>query len=104
MQVLAELSVAEADAEPDSAAGGPDSPRAPVPHGAGVMTVPPWWEGLTSQALPDVYRDIVEVVSDAPGLAQAKQIVPRIGLPTTPVKIEGTRGKPKRLVERGWPD
>ncbi|MFJ4633918.1 hypothetical protein [Streptomyces sp. NPDC088847] len=35
---------------------------------------------------------------------QAKQIVPRIGLEATTAKIEGTRGKLKRLVERGWLD
>ncbi|WP_328841023.1 hypothetical protein [Streptomyces europaeiscabiei] len=33
---------------------------------------------------------------------QAKQIVPRIGLPAVTAKIEGTRGKLKRLVGRGW--
>ncbi|MFJ9036669.1 hypothetical protein ACIRF8_08780 [Streptomyces sp. NPDC102406] len=54
--------------------------------------------------LPDVYRDIVEIIADAPGPVQAKQIVPRIGLPTTTGKIDGTRGKLKRLVERGWLD
>ncbi|WP_319595743.1 hypothetical protein [Streptomyces sp. ID05-04B] len=52
--------------------------------------------------LPDVYRDIVEIVADAPGPLQAKQIVPRLGLEATTAKIEGTRGKLKRLVERGW--
>jgi hypothetical protein len=66
--------------------------------------VPPWREGLVAQVLPDVYRDIVEIVADAPGPLQAKQIVPRIGLKATTAKIEGTRGKPKRLVERGWLD
>lgn len=33
-----------------------------------------------------------------------KQIVPRIGLEATTAKIEGTQGKLKRLVERGWLD
>ncbi|MFI2207208.1 hypothetical protein ACH47Z_42375 [Streptomyces sp. NPDC020192] len=82
-QVLAELSAAEA--EPDIGSG--DAP-----------------EGLVVAVLPDMYRDIVEVIADAPGPVQAKQIVPRIGLPTTTGKIEGTRGKLKRLVERGWLD
>ncbi|MEU6393922.1 hypothetical protein [Streptomyces sp. NPDC046939] len=50
----------------------------------------------------DVYRDIVEVVADASGLMQAKQIVSRTGLLAASAKIEGTRGKLKRLVERGW--
>ena len=64
--------------------------------------VPYWREGLSVMVLPDVYRDIVEVVTDAAKPMQAKQIVPRIGLPTVTAKIEGTRGKLKRLVERGW--
>ncbi|MER6695294.1 hypothetical protein [Streptomyces minutiscleroticus] len=68
----------------------------------GAIMVPHWREGLSVDVLPDVYRDIVEVVADAPGPMQAKQIVPRIGLPTASAKIEGTRGKLKRLVERGW--
>jgi hypothetical protein len=100
-QVLAELSAAEA--EPHVAAGDvPEANEASVPHGVGVMMVPPWREGLVVAVLPDVYRDIVEIIADAPGPVQAKQIVPRIGLPTTTGKIEGTRGKLKRLVERGW--
>jgi hypothetical protein len=57
---------------------------------------------LSVDVLPDVYRDIVEVVTDAAKPVQAKQIVPRIGLPAVTAKIEGTRGKLKRLVERGW--
>ncbi|MEV6949707.1 hypothetical protein AB0N07_48995 [Streptomyces sp. NPDC051172] len=67
-----------------------------------VIMVPHRREGLSPDVLPDVYRDIVEVVADAPGPVQAKQVVPRIGLPAVAAKIEGTRGKLKRLVERGW--
>jgi len=67
-----------------------------------AVMVPHWREGLTVVALPDVYRDIVEVVADASTPMQAKQIVPRIGLPAVTAKIEGMRGKLKRLVERGW--
>jgi hypothetical protein len=37
-----------------------------------------------------------------PGPVRAKQIVPRIGLPASAAKIQGTRSKLKRLVERGW--
>ena len=101
MQVLAELSAAE-EAPEVEARDAPEPQKAPVPHGIGVMAVPPWREGLVVQVLPDVYRDIVEIVADAPGPLQAKQIVPRIGLEATTAKIEGTRGKLKRLVERGW--
>jgi hypothetical protein len=70
----------------------------------GVLTVPNWHPGMTPDALPSAYRDILEVVADAPGPIRAKQIVPRIGLPTETGKIEGTRSKLKRLVERGWLD
>lgn len=104
-EVLAELSAAGTDAEldvPTEHRSGHEETSAP--HGVGVMAVPPWREGLVTAMLPDVYRDIVEVIADAPGPLQAKQIVPRIGLPPTTGKIEGTRGKLKRLVERGWLD
>jgi hypothetical protein len=47
----------------------------------GVLTVPNWQPGMMSDVLPSVYRDVVEVVADAPGPVRAKQIVPRIGLP-----------------------
>ncbi|MGI5254173.1 hypothetical protein [Actinacidiphila glaucinigra] len=70
----------------------------------GVLTVPNWQPGMGSEVLPSVYRDILEVVADAPGPVRAKQIVPRIGLPAETGKIEGTRSKLKRLVERGWLD
>ncbi|MET9520331.1 hypothetical protein [Streptomyces sp. NPDC002994] len=70
----------------------------------GVLLVPKWQPGMGVDVLPDVYRDIVEVVGDAPGPVRAKQIVPRIGLPAETGKIEGTRSKVKRLVERGWLD
>ncbi|PYC65732.1 hypothetical protein C7C46_32295 [Streptomyces tateyamensis] len=70
----------------------------------GVLTVPNWQPGMGVDALPRAYRDIVEVVADAPGPVRAKQIAPRIGLPAETGKIEGTRSKLKRLVERGWLD
>ncbi len=70
----------------------------------GVLTVPNWQPGMGAEVLPRVYRDILEVVADAPGPVRAKQIVPRIGLPAETGKIEGTRSKLKRLVERGWLD
>ena len=70
----------------------------------GVLTVPHWQPGMGAVVLPSDYRDIVEVVADAPGPVRAKQIVPRIGLPASAAKIEGTRAKLKRLVGRGWLD
>ncbi|MGW1562223.1 hypothetical protein ACWCQ1_37700 [Streptomyces sp. NPDC002144] len=70
----------------------------------GVLAVPKWQPGLEPGVLPRDYQDILEVVGDAPGPVRAKQIVPRIGLPAETAKIEGTRAKLKRLVERGWLD
>jgi hypothetical protein len=80
----------------------PAAPGGPPVRVVGAIMVPHWREGLSVDALPDVYRDILEVVADAGESMQAKQIVPRIGLPAVTAKIEGTRGKLKRLVERGW--
>lgn len=68
----------------------------------GVLAVPHWRPGMDTSAHPRIYRDIVEVVRDAPGPVRAKQVVPRVGLPAGVGKIEGTRGKMKRLVARGW--
>ncbi|MFJ8955268.1 hypothetical protein ACIRO1_34770 [Streptomyces sp. NPDC102381] len=100
-EVLTELSGRDVDAGPSVAA----EPVERVESGVrvvGAVMVPRWREGLSVGVLPDVYRDIVEVVADASSPMQAKQIVPRIGLPAVTGKIEGTRGKLKRLVERGW--
>ncbi|GHE02615.1 hypothetical protein GCM10010339_26460 [Streptomyces alanosinicus] len=52
-----EASVAEQLVEPTAG----DRPVRVV----GALLVPHWREGLSSDALPDVYRDIVEVVADA---------------------------------------
>jgi hypothetical protein len=94
-EVLAEISEAGAPV------GSPQESSEPV-RVVGAIMVPHWREGLSVDVLPDVYRDIVEIVADATKPMQAKQIVPRIGLPAVTAKIEGTRGKLKRLVERGW--
>ncbi|WP_327359494.1 hypothetical protein [Streptomyces sp. NBC_01304] len=86
------------------AAGGaePENRVQPGVRVVGAITVPHWRQGLSAAVLPDVYPDIIEVLTDAAKPMQAKQIVPRIGLPAVTGKIEGTRGKLKRLVERGW--
>ncbi|KOV58719.1 hypothetical protein [Streptomyces sp. MMG1121] len=108
-EVLAEMTPEKAavDVDADRPTGG--EPVASAYAGAerriiGVLTVPNWQPGMGAEVLPQVYRDILEVVADAPGPVRAKQIVPRIGLPVETGKIEGTRSKLKRLVERGWLD
>jgi hypothetical protein len=102
-QVLAELSGQDlAETAPPREPVAAEARVEPEVRVVGAIMVPHWREGLTTDVLPDVYRDIVEVIADASGPMQAKQIVPRIGLPAVTAKIEGTRGKLKRLVERGW--
>ncbi|KUF15190.1 hypothetical protein [Streptomyces silvensis] len=110
--VMAEMSADAADvpeAEPETSAAG-DGDEAASPYAGaqrrvvGVLTVPKWQPRMGVDVLPRVYRDIMEVIADAPGPVRAKQIVPRIGLPVEVGKIETTRVKLKRLVTRGWLD
>ncbi|MEU5579297.1 hypothetical protein ABZ791_02480 [Streptomyces huasconensis] len=63
-------------------AGGaePGNPVHPGVRVVGVITVPHWRQGLSAAVLPDVYRHIIEVLTDAVKPMQAKQIAPRIGL------------------------
>ncbi|MFC4906885.1 hypothetical protein [Actinomadura gamaensis] len=68
----------------------------------GVMTVPPWRPGMTGSALPEAYRDAVEILADAAEPMRAGQIAAVMGLQDTAAKREGLRTKLKRLVERGW--
>ncbi|MEU3343203.1 hypothetical protein [Streptomyces sp. NPDC006668] len=108
-EVLAEMTPEKPGAAVDTDRSSPVDSAASAYAGAerrviGVLTVPNWQPGMGAEVLPRVYRDIVEVVADAPGPIRAKQIVPRIGLPAETGKIEGTRAKLKRLVDRGWLD
>lgn len=68
----------------------------------GVLTVPPWRPGLEVSALPEAYRDLLEVMEDAGRPLRAGQVAAAAGLSTDKVKVEGLRSKLKRLVERGW--
>ena len=68
----------------------------------GVLAVPPWRAGLAASALPQAYRDLLEVVEDAGRPLRAGQIAAAAGLSTDKAKVEGLRSKLKRLVERGW--
>ncbi|MGW1506595.1 hypothetical protein ACWCQW_50700 [Streptomyces mirabilis] len=70
----------------------------------GALSVSKWQAGKDASALPRVYRDILEVATDAPGPVRPEQFVPRIRLPAEVGKFEGTRAKLKRLVERRWLD
>ena len=77
--------------------------RGPVISPAvGVLAVPPWRAGLEASALPEAYRDLLEVLEDAGRPLRAAQIAAAAGLSTDKAKVEGLRSKLKRLVERGW--
>ena len=88
----------EAAAPPDGAAPSRVGNLSP----AGVLAVPPWRPGLEVSALPEAYRDLLEVAEDAGGPLRAGQIAAAAGLSTDKAKVEGLRAKLKRLVERGW--
>jgi hypothetical protein len=85
-------------AEPEvTAPPGPGRPAA-----TGVLAVPPWRPGLEASALPQAYRDLLEVAEDAGRPLRAAQIAAAAGLSTDRGKVETLRAKLKRLVERGW--
>ena len=67
-----------------------------------MLAVPPWRAGLEASALPQAYRDLLEVAEDAGRPLRAGQIAAAAGLSTDKAKVEGLRAKLKRLVERGW--
>jgi cell division septum initiation protein DivIVA len=94
------LGRAGADAPPAAEPGAAPPPhRPPV---TGVVTVPPWRVGLEASALPQAYRDLLEVAEDAGRPLRAAQIAAAAGLSTDKAKVETLRSKLKRLVERGW--
>ena len=96
-----------------SEAGAEAAPATVMPDGAvasrpghlsavGVLAVPPWRAGLEASALPEAYRDLLEVLEDAGRPLRAGQIAAAAGLSTDKAKVEGLRSKLKRLAERGW--
>jgi chromosome segregation ATPase len=96
--------LSEAGAEASSAVmpGGAVASRSGHLSPIGVLAVPPWRAGLEAFALPEAYRDLLEVLEDASRPLRAVQIAAAAGLGTDKAKVEGLRSKLKRLVERGW--
>lgn len=94
-----------AGTDASSAAEQPEGTESPGPGALsviGVLAVPPWRAGLEASALPQAYRDLLEVAEDAGRPLRAVQIAAAAGLGTDRAKVEGLRSKLKRLVERGW--
>jgi len=88
----------EAAMTPDGAAPSRFGHLSPI----GVLAVPPWRPGLEVSALPEAYRDLLEVAEDAGRPLRAGQIAAAAGLSTDKAKVEGLRSRLKRLAGRGW--
>ena len=96
------LSEAGPEASPAAVPDGPVPSRSGRLSPAGVLAVPPWRAGLETSALPQAYRDLLEVAEDAGRPLRAAQFAAAAGLSTDKAKVEGLRSKLKRLAERGW--
>ncbi len=97
-EVLSEAGDASSAVVPDGTGASRFGHMSPV----GVLTVPLWRPGLEASALPEAYRDLLEVAEDAGRPLRAGQIAAAAGLSTDKAKVEGLRAKLKRLAERGW--
>jgi hypothetical protein len=91
-----------AEASPAAVQDGPMGSRSGRLSPARVLAVPPWRAGAEASALPQAYRDLVEVAEDAGRPLRAGQFAAAAGLSTDKAKVEGLRSKLKRLAERGW--
>jgi hypothetical protein len=96
------LSEARADVSPAAEPGATGPPGPGRPAVTGGLAVPPWRPGLEASALPQAYRDLLEVAEDAGRPLRGAQIAAAAGLSTDKAKVETLRSKLKRLVERGW--
>ncbi|MER6952128.1 hypothetical protein ABT294_49780 [Nonomuraea sp. NPDC000554] len=67
-----------------------------------MVTVPPWEPKLDPSVLPRVYRDVLEVPTDAGGAMRVGKISMAVGQGGSAAKVERLRSKLTRLVERGW--
>lgn len=101
-EVLAEVRTRVASEPVAVPVAGGDAAGAGYGPVIGVLTVPPWQPGLDTSVLPQVYRDVLEVLRDAGRPLRAKQIAPALGMPEDASKVEGLRAKLKRLVGRDW--
>lgn len=63
------------------------------PPATGGLTVPLWRAGLEASALPQAYRDPVEVAEDAGRPLRAAQIAAAAGLSTGKAKVETLVGE-----------
>jgi hypothetical protein len=88
----------------DPVAADPDGPVAVEPASGGrwPQAVPPWVPGLDTSRMPQVYRDVLEVMDDVGEPVTSRHLCKATGGGTEPRHTEAMRGKLNRLVERGW--
>jgi hypothetical protein len=99
--VVDDVAAGVREAEPEAE---PEAVPEPEPEMVrrGVMLVPPWEPGVEISVLPAAYRDVLEVLADAGEAMRAVRISAALGLGESAAKVEGLRGKLKRLRQRGW--
>lgn len=88
----------------DPVAADPDALVAVLPASGGrwPQAVPPWAPGLDTGRMPQVYRDVLEVMDDVGEPVTSRHLCKATGIGTEPRHTEAMRGKLNRLVERGW--
>jgi hypothetical protein len=96
--------LAEQDASADVESGGAAGVRVEEPVVAGLRrTVARKEDGVPVDVLGADYRRIMTVLGEAGDSLTARQTAVALGWDSSvPSRVEGARGKLKRLVERGW--
>ena len=102
---LERLAVARSVFEEILAVGPVQAPVVEGPAAGGgrwPQSVPQWAPGLDTCRMPQVYRDVLEVMDDAGVPVTSRHLCAALGLGTEARRTEAMRGKLNRLVERGW--
>ncbi|MEV6140026.1 hypothetical protein AB0L63_29060 [Nocardia sp. NPDC051990] len=86
------------------AGGGQELPGDGGGSRIGVMLVPSRESGTDGVALPQSYRDILEIVGDAGRPLRAGHVAAALGISQDRSAVEALRAKLKRLTARGWLD
>ncbi|MFE2095135.1 hypothetical protein ACWD4L_34360 [Streptomyces sp. NPDC002596] len=97
----------------ETAGQGGEAGKAPDPNAVAAPSaarpgavVPVWREGLSVEVLAPEYQQVMGLLAERRATGgepmNCREITGLLGLEVVPAKIEGVRGKLKRLVVRGW--
>lgn len=88
----------------EEATGGTPAAPAPgaTPGAAGQLLIGNRGSDSRVEDLPADYQAIMEIVAGGDGSLQAGEVARDLGLDAVPAKVEGVRGKLRKLAERGW--